>query len=120
MNIEDLVIGTRLEHPVTEHALLLLARDEETIFPLGTAGFVSPGLAITAKHVLAESWRVYGLSDVPFEKRGGPTAQYEILAVQYPGSKSDAAVWITQGAWASLYSDIAAITLCPANHLPKS
>lgn len=120
MDIKDWVSSTRLEHPVTEHALLLLARDEETIYPLGTAVFVSPGLAITAKHVLGESWRVYGLSDVPFEKRGGPTAQYEILAVQYPGDKADAAVWITRGAWASLYSDIAAISLEPASDLAGS
>jgi hypothetical protein len=120
MNIKDWVISTKLEHPVTEHALLLLARDEETIFPLGTAVFVSPGLAITAKHVLGESWRVYGLSDVPFEYRGGPTIQYEILAVQYPENKSDAAIWIMRGAWASLYSDIAAISLAPANELAES
>jgi hypothetical protein len=120
MNINDWVIKTKLEHPITEHALLLLARDEETIHPLGTAVFVSPGLAITAKHVIGESWRMYGFSDVPMERRGGQTAHYEILAVQYPGNKSDAAIWIARGAWASPYSDIAAISLEPADDLARS
>jgi hypothetical protein len=120
MNINDWVIRTELAHPVTEHALLLLGRDEDTIHPLGTAVFVSPGLAITAKHVIEESWRVYGISDVPMERRGGQTAHFEILAVQYPGEKSDAAIWIVRGVWACLYSDIAAISLEPADDLAKS
>jgi hypothetical protein len=109
-----------LAHPVTEHALLLLGRDGETIHPLGSAVFVSPGLAITAKHVVEESWRVYGISDVPMERRGGQTAHFEILAVQYPGDKSEAAIWIARGVWASLYSDIAAISVEPAHDLAKS
>ena len=120
MNINDWVIATELANPVTEHALLLLGRDEETIHPLGTAVFVSPGLAITAKHVVEESWRVYGTSDVPMERRGGQTANFEMLAVQYPGEKSDAAIRIARGVWACLYSDIAAISLEPADDLAKS
>lgn len=120
MNINDWVIRTELENPVTEHALLLLGRDEETIYPLGSAVFVSPGLAITAKHVVEESWRIYGTADVPMERRGGQTANFEILAVQYPGEKSDAAIWIARGVWACLYSDIAAISLEPADDLAKS
>lgn len=84
MNINDWVIRTELTGLVTEYALLLLARDEDTIHTLGTGVFVSPGLALTAKHVIEESWRMYGLSDVRMERRGGQTADYEILAVQYP------------------------------------
>ena len=120
MNINDWVITTELANPVTEHALLLLGRDDATIHPLGSAVFVSPGLAITAKHVVEESWRVYGTTDVPMERRGGQTASFEILAIQYPGEKSDAAIWITRGVWACLYSDIAAISLEPADDLAKS
>ncbi|MDR5726966.1 MAG: serine protease [Terriglobia bacterium] len=120
MNINDWVVKTELAHPVTEHALLLLGRDEETVHPLGTAVFVSPGLAITAKHVIEESWRMYGHLDVPMERRGGQTAHYEILAVQYPGSRSDAAMWIVRRVWASPYSDLAAVSLEPADNLSKS
>jgi hypothetical protein len=120
MNINDWVIRTELAHPVAEHALLLLGRDEETVHPLGTAVFVSSGLAITAKHVIEESWRMYGLSDVRMDRRGGQTARYEILVVQYPGTKSDAAIWIVRGAWASPYSDLAAISLEPTDDLSRS
>jgi V8-like Glu-specific endopeptidase len=120
MNINDWVIRTELADLVTENALLLLARDADTIHTLGTAVFVSPGLALTAKHVIEESWRMYGLSDVRMERRGRQTADYEILAVQYPGNNSYAAIWKIKGVWACLYSDIAAISLEPSDDLAKS
>ena len=60
MNINDWVVFTRLESPLTEDALLLLGRDGITNNPIGSAVFIAPGLALTAKHVVEEFWRLYG------------------------------------------------------------
>jgi hypothetical protein len=119
VNINDWVVRTELESPITEHALLLLGRNGVTNNPIGSAVFIAAGLALTAKHVVAEFWRLYGARDVRLEQKGDKTAHFEIIAIQYPGEQSDAAIWMTRMIWLCPYSDIAAISLAPVDDLSR-
>ncbi len=120
MNVNDWVIRTELESPITEHALLLLGRDGVTNNPIGSAVFIAAGLAITAKHVIEGFWQLYGTPGVRLEQKGDKTAQFEIVAIQYPGKESNAAIWMTRMVWLCPYSDLALLSLEPVDELSKS
>ena len=119
MNVSKWVSSITLESPITEQVLLLFGRNGITNSPIGSAVFIAPRLAITVKHVIAEFWRLYGTPDVGLEDKGDKNAEFEILAIQYPGAEAHPAVWITRRAWLSPHSDLAVITLEPADELSK-
>ena len=119
MDFKDWVVPIRLESPLTEDVLVLLGRNGLTNNLIGSAVFIAPGLALTAKHVVEEFWRLFGTPDVRLEHRGDKSANFEIVAIQYPGERSEAAIWMTRLVWICPQSDIAAISLEPVNKLAR-
>jgi hypothetical protein len=119
MNISDWVSSIKLENPITEQVLLLFGRNGITNDPIGSAVFIAPRPAITVKHVVAEFWRLYGTPDVGLEDKGDKDAEFEILAIQYPGDRAQPAVWIARRAWVCPYPDLAVMTVEPVDELSK-
>lgn len=110
--------ATELESPITEHGLLLVGVDDSAAHPLGSAVFIAAELAVTAKHVVEEFWNRMG-PDIRFQGERPLEAQFSILAVQYPGTSSEPALWRATCVWGARFTDIAFVSLTPANDLAK-
>lgn len=110
--------ATELESPITEHALVLVGGTELETHALGSAIFIAAELAITARHVIQEFWsRLGGWNK--FEGQQPLEGQFSIWAVQYPGVSSDPALWRVTFVWGARFTDIAFISLTPANDLAE-
>ncbi len=110
---------TELESPITEHALVLVGGDDLASYALGSAVFIAPGLAITAKHVIKEFWTQMG-PETRFEGELPLVGRFSIMAVQYPGTSSDPALWLVKFVWSARFTDIAFLSVDPANELAQS
>lgn len=111
-------VATELESPITEFALLLVGGDGRSTMALGSAVFIARELAISAKHVIEEYWNQFG-SSYPFAGEKPLTGHFALFAVQYPGSRSDAALWRVEYVWAARFTDIAFLSLRPANEIAE-
>ena len=110
--------ATELESPITEHALILVGGNGIETHALGSAVFIAPELAITARHVVEEFWNSLG-SWNRFEGERPLEGHFSVLAVQYPGASSEPALWQVSFAWGARFTDIAFLALTPANDLAK-
>jgi hypothetical protein len=110
---------TELESPITEFALLLVGRDGALSHPIGSAVFIAAGLVMTAKHVIDEFWRRMG-PGTPFTGKQEKTGYFEIMVVQYPGEEGVIALWLVSAIVGASFTDIAFLTVLPANKLAES
>jgi hypothetical protein len=104
-----------LNQIITQYAVLLVGDDgNEVLSPWGTAFFVAPGFAITAKHVLTEFWD--RIEEKPRPEPGIPTsASFRVFAFQDIGNGALSGVWLVKRAWCAKFTDIAFIALEPDN-----
>ena len=103
---------TELESIIAEHALLIVGYDGLRVYPGGTGVFIAPNLLMTAKHVIEECWNSFG-DGHPFSGSKKLHGQFHILAVQYPGDRSEPAVWSVRTGWAAPSTDIMFLDLVP-------
>jgi hypothetical protein len=105
---------TPIADTITQHALLIMADDGRRVRASGSAVFVAPELAITAKHVIEDFWNALLPGDKP--ENGLPVrCEFRVHAVQFPGDTIVPAVWRLTRAWCSSFTDVAFLELRPAN-----
>jgi S1-C subfamily serine protease len=104
-----------LNQVITQYAVLLIGDDgEDELKAWGTAFFVAPGFAITAKHVITGFWEAIEEkpkleTDIPIK------TNFTVLALQDTGDGTLSAAWLVKNAWCSKFTDIAFLDLQPAN-----
>lgn len=116
-NIEgSYFVPVAFESEYTEFALVLIGYDEDRAWPLGSAVFLAPNLIMTAKHVTDEAWRCSGRNR---KAMIGTCTGFAMVANHMPGEKDELATWQCKGMWASLYTDIAFISVEPSNETAR-
>jgi S1-C subfamily serine protease len=110
--------ATQLDSPITEHALLLVGGDGAATYALGSAVFIAPELAMTARHVVQEFWKRLG-PGTRFQGERPLDARFSVFAVQYPQASSEPALWRATFVWGARYTDIAFLSVTPANNLAE-
>ena len=92
--------------PIYDVVLRLIANPlERNIKNSGTCSFVASNLGITAKHVIEDFLKTYGVSS--------GTANVSLWALQITNDESIFAVWEAREVWLSPHTDIALIHLIP-------
>ena len=121
MNINNWVKKTDLSHPITGLGVLLVGRDG--VAPtkaIGSGVFVADRLIMTVKHVIQGYWDIYQKSKVVLEREGKKMADFEMFAVQTPGTSSEPALWAARKIALCPYSDLALMSVVPVNELAKA
>jgi hypothetical protein len=107
---------TKLDDPITEFGLALLASRDGYWEAVGSAIVIGPHLALTAKHVLDYCSRAFG--DSYKLKLGRLDQSFGLVALQVrPGSTG--VLWCIQKFWRSPHSDLAVIQLDPFSEAAK-
>jgi hypothetical protein len=75
---------------------------------------------MTARHVVDGFWDYYGDPKVDLYTEGTKKADFSVYAVQFPGNGTAHALWATKNMELCPYSDLAVISVVPANDLAKS
>jgi S1-C subfamily serine protease len=121
MNINDWVKKTDLSHPITGLGVLLVGRDGVApTTAIGSGVFVGDRLIMTVKHVIQGYWDIYQKSKVVLERKGRKIADFEMFAVQAPGTSSEPALWAARKVAPCPYSDLALISVVPVDDLAKA
>src|ERR1035441_3275971 len=121
MDINDWVKRTDLSSPITGLAVLLVGRDGVSpTKAIGSGVFVADRLIMTVKHVVKGYWQLYGNPNVVLERQGKKTADFEMFAVQAPGSSAEPALWAARKIALCPYSDLALISVEPVDELAKA
>jgi hypothetical protein len=121
MDINDWVKRTHLSHPITGLGVLLVGRDG--VCPtkaIGSGVFVADRLVMTVKHVVQGCWDIYQKHKVVLERQGKKMADFEMFAVQAPGTSSETALWAARKIALCPYSDLALIGVVPVDELAKA
>ena len=103
-------VEINLQHPSTEHALLIIGLVEGALYPIGSGVFVTPQLVMTAKHVVDDFYRV---ADRPKGKGQVNELPFKIRVVQWPNGEQEAAWWAMTGIWEAQYTDVAFLSVVP-------
>ena len=102
------------DHPTSAYVLSLMAHDNEgRAHSSGTAFFVAPGLAVAARHVLAEYWKLFDNVEMNAETSRAlalPTG-FSVLATQTINGRQ--VLWDVGRMWAADPIDIAILELQP-------
>jgi hypothetical protein len=121
MNINNWVKKTDLSHPITGLGVLLVGRDG--VAPtkaIGSGVFVADRLIMTVKHVIQGYWDIYQKRKVVLERKGKKMADFEVFAVQTPGTSSEPALWAVRKIALCPYSDLALMSVVPVDELAKA
>jgi hypothetical protein len=103
-----------LNSVICEYSLLLVGDDFDLLHPWGTAFFVAPGFAITAKHVLTAFWDEIEKKPRPESEKFVETS-FSVYGLQCPRDNLLSAAWLVKRAWCAKCTDIAFLELQPAN-----
>jgi hypothetical protein len=121
MNGSEWLKCTGLSSPITAVSVLLVGHDGKSpTKAIGTGVFVSTGLIMTARHVIDGFWSYYGDPKVKLHTEGTKKADFSVYAVQFLGDGTAHALWATKNIASCPYSDLAVISVVPANDLAKS
>jgi hypothetical protein len=111
-------LETELQDIVTSHTLAIAADNGTAICPSGTAIFIAPQLAITARHVIEHFWKELEQGSIPDD--GKPThCRFRITALQFPGESATPALWYMTRGWCADFTDITFLELRPVSDLAK-
>ncbi len=105
---------TGLDGVITEFGLALIAQRGEEWRPVGTAVLIAPHLALTAKHVVDECWRLFG--DERKLKFGDLHGEFSLLAQQVLSDRQGV-LWVIRRLWCSPHTDLAVLQLQPFSDL---
>lgn len=103
---------TSVDSPITSLAVAIAAHDGTEFYVAGTGVFVTPGLVLTAKHVVEEFWKRMAGRPRP---RAGVAAQgpFDIHVLQFPGNDSVPALWLCERVWTAKHTDVAFLQVVP-------
>ena len=106
---------TGVDSPVAKVGLLLIGDDGEQLYPGGTAFFISPCLAVTARHVIHSMWDK--LETKPRTKRR-LAGRFAIYAVQF--INGEPLRWRAAGVVSARFTDVAFLHLEPDDTASKA
>jgi hypothetical protein len=121
MDIGGWVKKTDLSNPITGRSVLLVGRDG--VLPtkaIGSGVFVADRLLMTARHVVQGYWDAYNNSKIKMNQPGKKMADFEMFAIQAPGNSAKPALWAASKVAVCPYSDLALISVVPADDLAKA
>jgi Trypsin-like peptidase domain len=121
-NLNDWVRPTSLSSPITGLAVLLVGRDGVSpTRAIGSGVFIAPGLIMTVKHVIKEFWKLFEDPNVEeMEEVRKKKPGFEMFAVQMPEGSASPALWAASFTTMCPYSDLAVISVVPADGLAKA
>src|SRR5688572_3810681 len=107
---------TELSSPITEFAISIGAYQGNNYIVSGTATFVAPFLAITAKHVVEHYWREFNRSQIKSNEDGTHkehAGKFNMAAIQILNNGTEGALWDVRQVYFSNATDIAYLHLVP-------
>lgn len=110
-------VHTELSEPIAEFTISIGAFRDNVYMANGTATFVAPFLAITAKHVFEYYWRV--LQGVNIKPGHENQIKFNMVGIQIINEGKDCALWDIVQVWFSPVTDIAYFSVSPNNSIAK-
>ena len=102
--------NTPLPSPITEFVCQVMSNmDGQQHYANGTAVIVSPFLALSARHVIEEHWRIHEGEREMFPGEG--TGRFSLILAQLVGLELN--LWTVTRLWTSGHTDIVAFRLTP-------
>lgn len=105
------VTKEEFSHPIMSYILPLLAFQDQKGLIAGTCVLVAPNLALTARHVLDEIYKYFGLK---------PSPDKSLSLDVYLSQVETERVWYVSQVFTWSGTDIAFLKLCPRNEQAKS
>jgi Trypsin-like peptidase domain len=102
---------TGFNSPITEFAMMLLAQKENHYSSLGTAIIIGNHLAVTAGHVLAGYFELYG--DRAVIDAEASEGSFSLQAVQFLNNGSEVKLWNIRQVVVPRHTDISFLALSP-------
>lgn len=104
--------NTSLDQPLTEYALALKALNNDKFYPSGTCIIIAPHLAITAKHVVEDYYKIFDHKRID-SKGGNLNSSFAMRAVQILNNGKESAIWEVSKIYLAPSTDIAFLYLNP-------